>query len=415
VLVNVDALGVFFSSFLSNFFSNFPEKIALARDIGNPLSGNYAEKGGYLTKKGHKVKNWKRRWFVLKFGTLTYFKNPRDSTALGSIPLNTIHKITMGLQEIERPYCFEIQTSNHVNYLISADDAKEMKVWAQAIAHSRVLEMESNNSLRDFYSYTNTNPNTTKELASYPTSLALSRSVSNTGMWELNSLKKTNLENLTGTANSIQSVGRSRSVDFLPTSDDETQKSIDPESTQFPYYDILPHQQIYGNIPTPLQSQSKLHVMILETQLFDNCTNLYCILKINDQQFITSSVPGPSLLFHFHEQFTFLLLTLQHELAISIWSHNNYKYTTDNSNTLPLSDLCLGEGKIWFGDLPRYGGVLDQWHSIDQLQFLPLDQYTSFFGLNLILLLPLPNNRFNNQIPSQKLETPTSALMKTLA
>jgi len=34
------------------------------------------EKAGWLTKKGHNVKNWKRRWFVLKDTSLIYFKSP---------------------------------------------------------------------------------------------------------------------------------------------------------------------------------------------------------------------------------------------------------------------------------------------------------------------------------------------------
>lgn len=32
---------------------------------------------GYLIKQGHMVKNWKRRWFVLKGNHLCYFKSPR--------------------------------------------------------------------------------------------------------------------------------------------------------------------------------------------------------------------------------------------------------------------------------------------------------------------------------------------------
>jgi len=32
---------------------------------------------GWLTKRGHTVRNWKRRWFVLKDPVLAYYKSPR--------------------------------------------------------------------------------------------------------------------------------------------------------------------------------------------------------------------------------------------------------------------------------------------------------------------------------------------------
>lgn len=34
-----------------------------------------AKKEGYLTKEGWKVKNWKKRWFVLGKETLSYYKS----------------------------------------------------------------------------------------------------------------------------------------------------------------------------------------------------------------------------------------------------------------------------------------------------------------------------------------------------
>lgn len=41
--------------------------------MSGSISG--AKKEGYLTKEGWKVKNWKRRWFVLGKETLSYYKS----------------------------------------------------------------------------------------------------------------------------------------------------------------------------------------------------------------------------------------------------------------------------------------------------------------------------------------------------
>jgi len=39
-------------------------------DAGEPL-----EKSGYLTKLSGKLKTWRKRWFVLHNGTLSYWKS----------------------------------------------------------------------------------------------------------------------------------------------------------------------------------------------------------------------------------------------------------------------------------------------------------------------------------------------------
>eukprot|EP01087_Luapelamoeba_hula_P015470 TRINITY_DN4629_c0_g1_i3.p1 TRINITY_DN4629_c0_g1~~TRINITY_DN4629_c0_g1_i3.p1 ORF type:complete len:926 (+),score=73.57 TRINITY_DN4629_c0_g1_i3:351-3128(+) len=75
------------------FFPAQPEalkaKIEQAQHCTN-VTGRTPEKSGYLTKQGHRVKNWKRRWWVLKDGSLSYFKNPRALKPLGTIPVDSI-------------------------------------------------------------------------------------------------------------------------------------------------------------------------------------------------------------------------------------------------------------------------------------------------------------------------------------
>ena len=44
---------------------------------------------GWMTKKGRKVRNWKRRWFVLKGHYLSYFAKETEKTPLGEINLET--------------------------------------------------------------------------------------------------------------------------------------------------------------------------------------------------------------------------------------------------------------------------------------------------------------------------------------
>jgi PH domain len=49
--------------------------------LGNP------EKEGWLVKKGHMMKNWRNRWFILKERQLYYFKSKESAEAKGRVDL----------------------------------------------------------------------------------------------------------------------------------------------------------------------------------------------------------------------------------------------------------------------------------------------------------------------------------------
>lgn len=57
------------------------------------MKGAKIEKGGYLTKQGHKVKSWRRRWFVLHPDTLAYYPKPNQMKPLGVVKIEDISAV----------------------------------------------------------------------------------------------------------------------------------------------------------------------------------------------------------------------------------------------------------------------------------------------------------------------------------
>eukprot|EP01103_Thecamoeba_quadrilineata_P018180 TRINITY_DN679_c0_g1_i1.p1 TRINITY_DN679_c0_g1~~TRINITY_DN679_c0_g1_i1.p1 ORF type:complete len:742 (+),score=86.98 TRINITY_DN679_c0_g1_i1:535-2760(+) len=89
---------------------------------------------GYLTKQGHFMKNWKKRFFVLKSEFLYYYRTAIDPKPAGSINLwNCRVEATTAVQ-----FGFTIasQISTHESYCLFADSEKEMNSWIQAINQS---------------------------------------------------------------------------------------------------------------------------------------------------------------------------------------------------------------------------------------------------------------------------------------
>jgi hypothetical protein len=85
---------------------------------------------GFLTKKGEKVQNWKKRYFVLTQNHVSYFssekKNPKEN--LGFIKLTGS---TLGTSE-EKKFCFTIKTPERT-FLLFADTEVSMNTWMEKI------------------------------------------------------------------------------------------------------------------------------------------------------------------------------------------------------------------------------------------------------------------------------------------
>jgi len=93
------------------------------------------EKTGWLVKEGGSIKTWKKRYFVLKNGDLSYYKNPGEE-ALGTISLA---EATSGIEisdSKKKSYCFQIVTPNRT-YLLSAESDDERKGWLDALNEAR--------------------------------------------------------------------------------------------------------------------------------------------------------------------------------------------------------------------------------------------------------------------------------------
>lgn len=99
-------------------------------DSPNRKTTDTLEKTGHLVKLGGKLKTWRKRWFVLKNGTLTYWKSQHDvnKKPQGEISLDDACRII----HAEGASTFEIDTGKKVYYL-TADSNALMDDWVKAL------------------------------------------------------------------------------------------------------------------------------------------------------------------------------------------------------------------------------------------------------------------------------------------
>jgi len=89
------------------------------------------DKDGYLTKQGGNIKTWKKRWCVLKDGSIFYFKTPKDQSPKGTIDLEKSSKLSETTLT-KKKYAFQIQTAQRT-FVITAESESNKREWMAAI------------------------------------------------------------------------------------------------------------------------------------------------------------------------------------------------------------------------------------------------------------------------------------------
>ncbi|XP_053608641.1 uncharacterized protein CG43867 isoform X3 [Plodia interpunctella] len=103
---------------------------ARAPPSDSPRKLDALEKSGHLAKLGGKLKTWRKRWFVLKNGTLSYWKSQSDVSRkpAGQLALGEACKISRN----EGAATFEIYTGTRTYYL-TADSQATMEDWIRVL------------------------------------------------------------------------------------------------------------------------------------------------------------------------------------------------------------------------------------------------------------------------------------------
>ncbi|XP_028287969.1 pleckstrin homology domain-containing family A member 4 isoform X2 [Parambassis ranga] len=105
---------------------------------------------GWLNKKDSSgLKLWKRRWFVLSDYCLFYYKDSREESVLGSIPLPSYKILFCTPRECKnRKFTFKVVHQGMRSYFFSADTQEDMLGWVRALSQSAAMEPDSSMSRR---------------------------------------------------------------------------------------------------------------------------------------------------------------------------------------------------------------------------------------------------------------------------
>ena len=95
------------SFFFVVFCAQKTQRSGMSESAGASLPWANPQKEGFLNKRGHVVRNWKKRWFRLKNDMLYYFKDP-DAQPVGEVPLKRSE--VAPTNKVNKPFCFELNS-----------------------------------------------------------------------------------------------------------------------------------------------------------------------------------------------------------------------------------------------------------------------------------------------------------------
>ncbi|XP_034089191.1 pleckstrin homology domain-containing family A member 7-like isoform X4 [Gymnodraco acuticeps] len=105
---------------------------------------------GWLYKQDSSgMRLWKRKWFVLADFCLFYYKDSREESVLGSIPLPSYVISPVGAEDhISRKYAFKAEHTGMRTYYFSADTQEDMNTWLRAMNQATLMQNSSNTLIR---------------------------------------------------------------------------------------------------------------------------------------------------------------------------------------------------------------------------------------------------------------------------
>ncbi|XP_036199232.1 pleckstrin homology domain-containing family A member 6 isoform X7 [Myotis myotis] len=111
---------------------------SMKRNLNTPVT-----KAGWLFKQASSgVKQWNKRWFVLVDRCLFYYKDEKEESILGSIPLLSFRVAAVQPSDnISRKHTFKAEHAGVRTYFFSAESPEEQEAWIQAMGEAARVQI----------------------------------------------------------------------------------------------------------------------------------------------------------------------------------------------------------------------------------------------------------------------------------